>query len=67
MLTNVLNIAMQNIYLKKTLTVDLYSITEVCPHDIAETRVIASVATCETTALFCTQCNEQLSEPKTEC
>lgn len=44
-----------------------YSITEVCPHDIAEVRVIESVATCETTVLVCTQCGEYLSNPKTEC
>ncbi|KFC59841.1 hypothetical protein [Flavobacterium gilvum] len=44
-----------------------YSITEVCPHDIAETRVIESVATCETTVLVCIECGEQLSKPKTEC
>jgi hypothetical protein len=44
-----------------------YSITEVCPHDIAETRVIESVATCETTVLVCTQCGKHLTEPKTEC
>jgi hypothetical protein len=67
MLTNVVNGVMQNIYLKKTLTVDSYSITEVCPHDIAETRVIETIVTCETTVLVCTECGEQLSEPKTEC
>jgi len=44
-----------------------YSITEVCPHDIAETRVIESVATCETTVLVCTECGKHLTEPKTEC
>jgi len=30
-------------------------------------RVIDSVGTCETTALFCRECNKQLSEPNTEC
>jgi hypothetical protein len=44
-----------------------YSINEVCPHDIAETRVIESVATCETTVLVCIECGEYLTEPKTEC
>jgi len=44
-----------------------YSITEECPHDIAETRVIESVATCETTAEFCIECGEQLTQPKTDC
>lgn len=44
-----------------------YSITEICPHDIAEIKVIASVATCETTVLICTVCRKQLEEPKIEC
>ncbi|WP_175513979.1 hypothetical protein [Flavobacterium degerlachei] len=44
-----------------------YSIIEVCPHDIAEIRVIESVATCETTQLICTQCGEALEPPKTDC
>ncbi|MBP4137432.1 hypothetical protein [Flavobacterium geliluteum] len=46
---------------------DTFSITEVCPHDIAVIRVLKSVATCETTALFCVACNKQLTEAKTEC
>lgn len=44
-----------------------HSIKELCPHDIAETRVVESVATCETTASFCIECGKQLTEPKTEC
>jgi len=44
-----------------------YSITEICPHDIAEIRILESVATCETTAEFCVACGEQLTEPKIEC
>lgn len=44
-----------------------YSITEICPHDIAETRVIQAACGCETTAEFCTECGEQLTEPKTDC
>lgn len=44
-----------------------YSITEVCSHDIAETRVITAVCGCETTAEFCIECQEQLTQPKTEC
>lgn len=44
-----------------------YSITEVCPHDIAEIKVISTVGTCETTVLVCTECKEQINEPKTEC
>lgn len=46
---------------------DLYSITETCPHDIAEIKVITSAATCETTVLVCTECGKQLEDPKTEC
>lgn len=44
-----------------------YSITEICPHDIAETRVIESVGTCETTVLVCIECGKQLEKPKTDC
>jgi hypothetical protein len=44
-----------------------YSIIESCPHDIAETRVLKAICGCETIAEFCTECNIQLSEPKTEC
>jgi hypothetical protein len=44
-----------------------YSITKICPHDITKTKVMESVATCETTVLVCTKCGEQLTEPKTEC
>ncbi|MFE3849110.1 hypothetical protein ACFX5D_14145 [Flavobacterium sp. LB3P45] len=44
-----------------------YSITVICPHDIAEIRVIESVATCETTVLVCTECGEELEKPKTDC
>lgn len=44
-----------------------YSITEACPHDIAEIRVIETTVTCETTVLFCSECNAQLSKPKIEC
>lgn len=44
-----------------------YSITEVCPHDIAEIKVIYTCATCETTQLVCVMCGEALEEPKTEC
>lgn len=44
-----------------------YSVTEVCPHWIAETRILSSQCGCETTAEFCTVCGEQLTKPKTEC
>lgn len=46
---------------------DQYSITEICPHDIAEIKVIESVVTCEKTVLVCTECGKELEEPKTEC
>lgn len=38
-----------------------------CPHDQRVLRVIERTVTCEKTAEFCTKCNKQLSEPKTEC
>lgn len=44
-----------------------YSITEVCPHDIAEIRTLHAECGCETTAVFCIECGEQLTKPKTEC
>lgn len=44
-----------------------YSIKETCPHDIAELKVIAVAATCETTVLICCDCGQELEEPKTEC
>jgi hypothetical protein len=44
-----------------------YSITEVCPHDIAVINVISTCATCETTQLVCADCGQELEEPKTEC
>lgn len=64
---NVPSHVMQGTPLTKIFKMEKYSITEVCPHDIAETRVIESVATCETTVIVCTQCGEHLSTPKTEC
>jgi hypothetical protein len=44
-----------------------YSITEVCPHDIAVIRTITAECGCETTAEFCTDCGKRLTDPKTEC
>ena len=44
-----------------------YSITEVCPHDIAVINVIATCVTCETTQLICADCGKELEGPKTEC
>jgi hypothetical protein len=62
-----INGATQKNYSHKIPIMDSYSITEICPHDIAEIRVIESIATCETTVIVCTQCGEHLSTPKTEC
>lgn len=67
MLTSAQNIVMQNTAFHKTLQMEKYSITEICPHDIAETRVIESVGTCETTVLICSECGKELEKPKTEC
>ncbi len=44
-----------------------YSITEECLHPERLTRVLVSVATCETTVEVCADCHVQLSEIKTEC
>lgn len=44
-----------------------FSITEVCPHDIAVIKVIATLVTCETTQLVCVECGQALEEPKTDC
>ena len=46
---------------------ETYSITEVCPHDIARIKVISTCVTCETTQLICADCGEALEPPKTEC
>jgi uncharacterized protein YneF (UPF0154 family) len=67
MLSNVVHGVKPNSYLWKIQEMDSYSITEECPHTIAKTKVIESVATCETTAEFCIECGEQLTQPKTEC
>jgi 50S ribosomal subunit-associated GTPase HflX len=67
MLTSAQNIVTLNTAFQKTLTMVKYSITVVCPHDIAETRVIESIATCETTVLICIECGEELEKPKTDC
>ncbi len=44
-----------------------YSITEVCPHDIAVIRTLTAECGCETTAEFCAEYGEQLTKPKIEC
>ena len=44
-----------------------YSITKVCPHDVAYIKVLESVCTCETTVLTCVDCGKELEKPKTEC
>lgn len=38
-----------------------------CPHDCRVTRTLSSYINCETTAEFCKNCNQQLTQPKTEC
>jgi hypothetical protein len=53
--------------LQKTQPMEKYSITVVCPHDIAKIKVLESIVTCETTVLVCTECGEELEKPKTEC
>jgi hypothetical protein len=67
MLTSAQNGVTPKSSLLKIFKMEKYSITEVCPHDISEIRVIESVATCETTVLVCTKCGAQLTKPKTEC
>ncbi|MBC7525847.1 MAG: hypothetical protein H7239_15600 [Flavobacterium sp.] len=67
MLTSAQNIAMLNTAFQKTLQMEKYSITVICPHYITEIRVIESVATCEKTVLVCTDCGKELEKPKTEC
>ncbi len=44
-----------------------YKITEECKHPNTLTQVLESFATCETTIEVCADCNEPLTEPKTEC
>lgn len=44
-----------------------YTITEVCPHDIAEIKILSVSGTCETSVLVCCNCGEELEEIKTEC
>lgn len=39
----------------------------VCKHTNTFIRVLQSVVTCETTALFCADCGKQITEPNTEC
>lgn len=42
-------------------------ITEVCQHKITCLRVVSATVTCETTVEVCMQCEEVVSEPKTDC
>lgn len=67
MLTSAQNIVTLNIAFQKTLQMEKYSITVICPHDIAIIKVLESIVTCETTVLVCTECGEELEKPKTEC
>ena len=46
---------------------DQYKITEECKHPTRLTQVLESSATCETTIEVCADCNQQLTEPKTDC
>jgi hypothetical protein len=38
-----------------------------CNHANAQTKVLSSCATCETTVLFCSVCETELEPQKTEC
>lgn len=67
MLTSAQNIVTLNTVFQKTLRMEKYSITVVCPHDIAEIKVLESIVTCETTVLVCTECGEEIEKPKTDC
>jgi hypothetical protein len=60
-------LAAKVVALEKPLGMEEYSITEVCQHDIAETRTLSAECGCETTAEFCIECGEQLTKSKTEC
>lgn len=44
-----------------------FSIQEVCLHPNQITEVISCVCNCETTVQVCLDCNEVLTEPKTDC
>jgi hypothetical protein len=44
-----------------------YSIIEICKHPNQLTRVLESSGTCETTIVVCADCDEFLTESKTDC
>ena len=44
-----------------------FSILEVCLHPNQITEVVSCVCYCETTVQVCLDCNEVLTEPKTDC
>lgn len=44
-----------------------YKITEVCKHPSRLTQVLESSVTCEITIEVCADCNQPLTEPKTDC
>lgn len=44
-----------------------FTIKEECKHPNRLTQVIESSATCETTIEVCADCNQPLTEPKTDC
>jgi hypothetical protein len=49
------------------ISMEVDSITVICPHEITKIRVLESIATCETTVLVCMECGLELETPKTEC
>ena len=47
--------------------VNTYSIKEECKHPNRLTQALNTFATCETTIEVCADCNQPLTEPKTDC
>ncbi len=60
-------IRQENDYCHESECKGTYSIKEVCKHTNKLTQVISTAGTCETTLEVCADCNEQLTEPKTDC
>lgn len=44
-----------------------HSITEICKHPNTAIVVVKAVLNCETTVTECLDCNEILTEPRTDC
>jgi len=40
---------------------------QLCSHKNQRIKVIATVVTCETTVIVCTECKQELTKPKTDC